>query len=308
MPNPPIAPIPQVAPTPTAADNLKGIVLMALGFFAFAAGDAMAKMLTSELNPFQIVWFRQSGLLIGVLVLLSMRGLHLLRTPRPDLQIARGVVAVISASCFIGAIGYVPLADATAVSFVAPFIVTILGALILREPVGLRRWIAVAIGFAGMLVVIRPGLGVFHPAIGLVVVAATAFSMRQILSRWLSGTDSIATTVAYTSLTSSVIVTMIVPFVWKTPEGSTIWLLIGAMTICAAVGEVLVIRALDIAQAVALAPVHYTLILWSTFYGFMVFGDLPDGWTLLGCAVIVVSGMYTVNRERLAAKRARRGE
>lgn len=306
MPNPPIAPSPTAAPPTRSAENLRGIGLMALGFFAFAAGDMQAKLLTAELNPFQIVWFRQLGLLVGVLVLLAMRGPQLLRSPRPELQIARGMAAVVSASCFIFAIGFVPLADATAVSFVAPFILTMLGALVLREPVGLRRWLAVLIGFVGMLVVIRPGMGVFHPAIGLVIVAATAFALRQVLSRWLAGTDSVATTVAYTSLTSSLIVSMIVPFVWTTPVDLQTWLLIGGMTLCAAFGEVLVIRALDVAQAVVLAPVHYTLILWSTFYGFVVFGDLPDGWTLVGCAIIVVSGLYTLNRERLAARRAAR--
>jgi S-adenosylmethionine uptake transporter len=303
MPVPQAAPLHSTAPRP-APQNLKGIALMALGFFCFAAGDVQAKLLTADLNPFQIVWFRQTALLIGVVSLLTMRGTHLLRSANPKVQIGRGIAAATSASCFIFAIGYVPLADATAVSFVAPFIVTILGALVLREPVGLRRWIAVMIGFLGMLIVIRPGLGVFHPAIGLVLLAATAFAVRQVLSRWLAGADSVITTVAYTSLTSSLLISLVVPFVWVTPNEAHVWFLIVGMTLCAAAGEVLVIRALDIAQAVALAPVHYSLILWSTFYGFVVFSELPDHWTLLGCIVIVASGLYTVNRERMAAKRA----
>jgi S-adenosylmethionine uptake transporter len=302
MPTPEAAPL-HPPKAPSAPENLKGIALMCMGFFCFAAGDVQGKVLTADLNPFQIVWFRQSGLLVGVLILLMVRGLHLLRTPNPALQIGRGMSAVVSACCFMFAIAYVPLADATAVSFVAPFILTILGALLLKEPVGLRRWLAVIVGFVGMLIVIRPGMEVFHPAIGLVIVAATAFALRQALSRWLSGTDRIATTVAYTSLTSSLILTLVQPFVWETPDTTRLWLLIGGMTLCAAAGEILVIRALDIAQAVALAPVHYTLILWSTFYGYVIFAHLPDGWTLLGCAVIVASGLYTLNRERLAARR-----
>ena len=305
MPTPQVAPLRPPAP-PQVPQNLKGIGLMAMGFFCFAAGDVQGKILTADLNPFQIVWFRQSGLMIGVLIMLSLRGFHLLRTPNPGLQIGRGMAAVVSACCFMFAIAYVPLADATAVSFVAPFILTVLGALFLKEPVGLRRWAAVFVGFIGMLIVIRPGMGVFHPAIGLVILAAAAFALRQALSRWLSGADGVATTVAYTSLTSSLILTLVQPFIWETPDTARLWLLIGGMTLCAAAGEILVIRALDIAQAVALAPVHYTLILWSTFYGFIIFSDLPDGWTLLGCAVIVASGLYTLNRERLAAQQARR--
>ncbi|MBV2359976.1 DMT family transporter [Thalassococcus sp. CAU 1522] len=301
MPTPPTAPY--AAPSPRALNNPRGVALMTLGFFAFAAGDATAKLLTDDLHPFQVVWFRQSGLFLGVVLMLAIRGLHILRTPRPGLQISRGLVAAGSASCFIFAIGHVPLADATAVSFVAPFIVTVLGALLLREPVGLRRWLAVAVGFAGMLIVIRPGLGVFHPAILLVVVAASFFALRQILSRALSGTDSIATIVSYTALTSFAAISLAQPLVWHTPSEPRIWLLIACMTGAAAAGEILVIRALDIAQAVVLAPVHYSLILWSTFYGFVVFADLPDGWTLLGCAVIVASGLYTLHRERRAARR-----
>ncbi len=301
MPTPPIAPV-YSAPPPGAADNLRGITLMSLGFFAFAAGDVQAKLLTDHLSPLQIVWFRQSGLLLGVLVLLALRGVQMLRTPKPLLQIGRGVAAIASATCFITAIGFVPLADATAVSFVAPFITTLLGALVLRERVGPRRWIAVAVGFLGMLIVIRPGQGVFHPAILLVVLAASMFSLRQVLSRWLSGTDSVATTVAYTSLTSSAIATLALPFVWTTPDSLQVWgLILGMMTV-AALGEVLVIRALDIAQAVVLAPLHYSLILWSTFYGYVIFADLPDGWTVLGCAIIVASGLYTLYRERLRAR------
>jgi S-adenosylmethionine uptake transporter len=208
--------------------------------------------------------------------------------------------------CFIIAVTYVPLADVVAVTFIAPFIVTVLGAVFLREPVGIRRWIAVAIGFFGMLIVIRPGMGVLHPAIGFAVAAATFFSIRQILSRSLSGADPVSTTVAYTSLTSIAVVSIALPFVWQTPQDALLWFVIVGLTVTAGLGEVLVIRALDIAQAVVLAPMHYSLILWSTFYGYVVFADLPDGWTLIGCGIIVASGLYTLNRERLSARRAKR--
>lgn len=302
----PKAPI-HSAPPPRQADNLRGLALMALGFFFFAAGDVQSKLLTESFHPVQIVWMRQLGLFFGVVALILWRGTHLLRTPNPVLQVARGVAAFGSATCFIFAVKYVPLADATAVSFVAPFLVTILGAVLLREAVGLRRWVAVCIGFMGMLIVIRPGLGVFHPAIFLVVVAASLFAVRQILSRWVAGTDGIATTVAFTAITATLLASLVQPFVWRTPATATeIWLIIG-LAGTAALGEVLVIRALDIAQAVVLAPLHYSLILWSTFYGWLVFSDLPDGWTLIGCTIIVVSGLYTLNRERLASKRAQPG-
>ncbi|MFW2541309.1 DMT family transporter [Primorskyibacter sp. 2E107] len=304
MPIQPASPV-NNGPAPLEPNNMRGIVLMALGFFCFAAGDIQAKVLTESLPALQITWFRMFGLFLGVAVALAFNRGRALRTKNPILQVSRGIAAAGSATFFIIAIGHVPLADAVAVSFVAPFIVTVLGALILREPVGMRRWIAVAIGFLGMLIVIRPGLGVFHPAILLVVVAASLFATRQILSRWLSGGDSPLTTVAYTSISATLLLSCLVPFVWQTPQGWQVWALIFGLASCAAVGEVLVIRALDIAQAVVLAPLHYSLILWGTFYGFMVFGDLPDRWTLIGCAIIVASGLYTLHRERQSARKAR---
>ncbi len=272
-------------------------MLMALGFFSFSACDAIAKLLTETFHPFQIVWLRMLGLFIGVCVLIAIRGFGVLRTPKPKLQVLRGVVAVGSATCFIVAVGYVPLADAVAVTFVAPFIVTVLGALVLKEMVGIRRWLAVVTGFVGMLIVIRPGMGLFHPAIMLVVVAAVFFAIRQLLSRWLSGIDPVTTTVAYTAIVAFGLTTLTLPFIWVTPTGVKMFLLIGAMAILSAIGEVLIIRALDIAQSVVLAPIHYTLIIWSTFYGYVIFSDLPDRWTLLGCGIIVVSGLYTSYRE-----------
>ncbi|CUH78660.1 DMT family transporter [Tropicibacter naphthalenivorans] len=300
MPAPQAAPLRSAPPPVRQPDNMRGIVLMALGFFAFAACDVQAKVLTETLHPVQIVWLRLLGLFLGVVVMIAMRGTHLLRTKNPVLQISRGLAAVASAVCFLFAVRDVPLADATAVSFIAPFVVTVVGALVLKETVGIRRWIAVAIGFAGMLVVIRPGLGVFHPAIFFVVLAACLFASRQILSRFLAGGDPVATTVAYTSITATLVASLLQPFFWETPQGWGVWAVIFGMTVCSALGEVLVIRALDMAQAVVLAPLHYSLIIWSTLYGFLVFGDLPDGWTLFGCAVIVASGLYTLHRERLA--------
>ena len=271
---------------------------MAGGMFLFSGVDTMAKFLTDTLHPVQIVWWRQSGLLIGVLVLIALRGRSVLRSSHPRLQIGRGVLAACSATLFIVGVSFVPLADAVAITFVAPFMVTVMGALILREPVGLRRWIAVSVGFLGALIVIRPGMGVIHPAAGLLVIAAGAFALRQVLSRVLAGDDKASTTVAYTALVSWTLLTIPLPFFWQTPgTGREIGLLI-AMAVAAALAETLVIMALDAAQAVVVAPVQYSLLIWGTLYGFFVFGQLPDGWTWLGALIIVGSGIYTLNRER----------
>ncbi len=275
---------------------------MALGMFLFSAGDTVAKLLTDTLHPVQIVWSRQLGLLLGVVVLLMMRGRGILKSANPTLQIGRGVLAVCSATLFVAAVGYVPLADAVAVTFVAPFLVTVMGALILRERVGPRRWTAVGLGFIGMLIVIRPGMGVVHPAMLLIMAAAFFFAMRQILSRMLSGGDRTVTTVAYTAITSSAILTVPLPFFWQTPDlGRDVPLLIGVAALAAG-GEVLVIKSLELAEAVVLAPVHYSLLIWGTAYGWLVFGQFPDIWTWVGAAVIMGTGLYVVHRERVAAR------
>ena len=297
----PITPLP-LEPAARRSDSLRGIALMTLGMFLFSGVDTMGKFLTETLHPVQIVWFRQSGLLLGVLILIAMQGRSVLRTVHLKLQIGRGVLAACSATLFIVGVAHVPLADAVAITFVAPFMVTVMGALILREPVGARRWAAVVIGFIGTLIVIRPGMGVIHPAAGLLIIAASAFALRQVLSRVLAGGDRTRTTVAYTAIVSWVLLSLPLPFVWQTPvSGLEIGLLI-AIAVFAAFGEVLVIMALDAAQAVVVAPVQYSLLIWGTLYGFLVFGDLPDLWTGIGAVVIVATGLYTLNRERLAMR------
>ena len=283
--------------------TMLGIGLMMLGFLFFSVSDAIAKLLTHDLHPFQVVWFRQLGLFSVGLWLLASRGLPILRTKRIGFQIARGVVAAGSSACFVFAISFVPLADAVAVSFVAPFMVTVLGALILHEHVGVRRWLAVTVGFIGTLIVIRPGLGLFHPAILLVIVAAGLFAARQILSRILGPLDKTVTTITYTSAASVAVLTIPMLLVWHWPSGMEAMVLIFFLAATAGVGEVMVIRALELAQAVTVAPLQYTMIVWSTVLGWAIFAQLPDHWTLAGAAIIMASGLYTLHRERIIAKR-----
>jgi len=292
---------------PRQPDNLRGLALMALAFFLFAAADTQAKFLTASFHPMQIAWTRQLGLLSGVVVLLVLKGPAILKTGHLGLQVLRGTLAVLSATCFIFALRFVPLADAIAVSFVAPFMVTVLGALFLGETVRLRRWTAVTIGFVGTLIVIRPGLGVVHPAVFLVVGAASAFALRQILSRALAASDRTATTVTYTGVCSVLLLSVPLPLVWKTPEAGWELLLLVGMAACAGLGELLVIRTLEIAEAIVVAPMHYSLIIWGTFYGWLVFGQLPDGWTWFGAAIIVATGLYIMHREWQLSRQGQRG-
>ena len=285
--------------TPSRADNAKGIILMLLSMFVFSAVDTQAKFLTATIDPLQVVWMRQMGLFVGVVILLLWRGSVVLKTARIGLQLARGGCAALSASLFIIGVSYVPLADAVAVTFIAPLLVTIMGALLLGEYVGIHRWTAVLAGFVGTLVIIRPGFDSFHPALILPLIAACLFAGRQVISRFLSGIDTTQTTVAYTAIASTLILTLPIPFVWTYPQTQTEIILIISMACMAALGELLVIKALEVALAVVVSPMQYTIIIWSSFYGFMVFDQLPDGYTIGGTAIIILSGLYTLHRERL---------
>ena len=285
--------------------NMQGIALMALGMFLFCTVDTQAKFLTSTLNPIQIVWLRQLGLLFGVIILLFSRGLIILKTDNLKLQIIRGTIVVVSPVCFVSALMFVPLGDAVAVSFVAPFFVIILASTFLGEKIGVHRWLAVILGFLGTVIIIRPGLGVVHPAVSLVFVAASLFAVRQILSRFLSKSDNTITTIAYTALVGSFWLTFALPFVWKWPTSKNELLLIFSISILAAIAEICVIKALELAEATLLGPVHYTLIIWGVFYGFVFFDQMPDFWTWMGTTLIVLCGLYTVYRERIAINSSR---
>lgn len=266
------------------------------GMFLFSAVDTQAKFLTSDYHPTQIIWFRQIGLFIGVMILLAMKGPNILKTRQPALQLTRGALAICSGLLFVFAIRHAQLVDAVAVSFVAPFFLTILGALFLGEKVGIRRWSAVIVGFIGAMIIIRPGTGAVHPAVLLVLIAALVYAMRQVIGRKLADTDKTHTTVAYTAIVGSLLISLPMPFVWRTPETTTHIILIISMATMGAVAEVLVIKALEVAEAVVVAPIHYTLIIWGTIYGYLVFDQLPDIWTWTGTAIIVAAGIFTLRR------------
>jgi drug/metabolite transporter (DMT)-like permease len=272
---------------------------MLVGMFVFAAVDAMAKYLTDYLPPLQIVWARQLGLFTGVVLLIGLRGFAILKTHHPVLQVGRGIAAAMSATLFIVGLYYVALADAVSVTFIAPLVVTMLGALLLGERVGVHRWTATTIGFLGTLVVIRPGFASFHPGLLFPFVAAILFAVRQIISRHIGHHDRTATTVAYTALTATFLLTCTLPFVWRPISSGHLFIVIAAMSLLAALGEFLVIRALEVGLAVFVSPLHYTIIIWASLYGFLLFGQFPDGWTWTGAAIITVSGLYIMHRERV---------
>ena len=278
-------------------NNALGIWLMLAGFATFSVVDLIAKLLTADFHPVQIAWTRQLGASLVMVYLALFTARTIFVTTAFRLQVIRGLCAVTSATLFIVGISYVPLADAVAVTFVAPFLVTLMGAFFLREPVGIRRWSAVIVGFIGTLIIIRPGLGVFHPAIFLILLAACAFALRQVISRPIGQKDPAMTTLAYTVVTSVVVLTVPLPLFWQTPDSLQHVVMMIVMALLGGVGEFFIIKALSMAHAVVVSPMHYSLIIFGTLWGYLFFDQLPDQWTWMGTAIVVASGLYVFYRE-----------
>jgi drug/metabolite transporter (DMT)-like permease len=278
-------------------NNPRGIVLMGLAMVFFGAADTIAKFFTAHYPILQVVGIRQMGLITGVILYALIAQNVSLKSDQRGLQIFRGLSATGSACLFVLGINFIPLADATSIAFIAPLVVTVLGFFILGEPVGLRRWTAVVIGFMGTLIIIRPGFQTFEFGHLFIVSAASLFAGRQIISRYLSTSDNTMTTVAYTAITSAGILLAVQPFVWQPIQSWEHMALFAIYAILAGTGEFLVIKALEIAHAVVVAPMQYTILIWVTLYGVVFFGIFPDIFTFLGAGVIMASGGYTLLRE-----------
>jgi drug/metabolite transporter (DMT)-like permease len=233
-----------------------------------------------------------------LVVFAPRRGPRLLVSSRPVLQLVRSSLLFLSTTIYFSALGYIPLATAAAISFMSPFIVTALAPFVLGEKVGLRRWIATGVGLVGVLIILRPGTGAFHPAAFFPLVSALAWACTLIITRMMSGTERAIAVMAYSSIVGLCILSALVPFVWVTPTWHDIafGILIG---IASTAGQWIVVLAFRYADASVLAPFSYTQLLWVSLLGFFVFGEVPTVWTVVGAGFIVASGLYTAHRERV---------
>lgn len=279
-------------------DNARGILLLMLAVGCFSCMDATAKILLQNHEMPQVVWARYSfHLLAMVLVLRPRRCLALLKTGRPLLQTLRGLLLLGSTGLFFLGIQHIPLADATAINFLAPLLVVALSAPLLGEKVGPRRWAAVIIGFVGVLVILRPGLGAAHPAGFYILAVALLFAFFSLITRILGRTEDPTGMLLHTAVIGTAIATLAIPFYWS-PVPLKSWLLFALIGGLGCVGHLVLIRAYMMAEASALAPFSYSQLVWSLLLGFLLFGDLPDGLTLIGAGIVTASGLYVWHRER----------
>jgi drug/metabolite transporter (DMT)-like permease len=199
---------------------------------------------------------------------------------------------------FVMAIGRVPLATASAIGFTSPLIVTALSVPLLHESVGWRRWGAVLVGFAGAVLVIRPGRGSADPAVLLLLLSSLAYALYQTATRWVSRHDNAATGIIFAALVGSLAMSLAMPFIFVMPR--TLWdaLLFCCLGLLGGLGHYLVIRAFQLGHAAVIAPLGYVELIGSTVLGYFIFGQFPDLWTWVGAGVIISSGAYIALRER----------
>lgn len=290
-----------VTPSPFsgAEQPIKGIALMCLAVLLFASHDTLAKYLSAFYPIVMVVWARYVvHTLLMLVVFVPRSGFSaVVRTKRPGLQLLRALCLIGTSLLFTTGLRYIPLAEATAVNFLAPLLVTALSVPLLGERVTRAQWLAVLAGFVGVLIVVRPGGALFTPAILLPLGSALCFGCYQLLTRRLSGIDSPTTSNFLTGIFNSLIMSTLLPFFWSTPTWVHGLFMIGLGT-CGMLGHMLLTQAFRHAAPAMLAPFSYGQILFAGFYGYLIFGHTPDNYGFVGIAVICLSGLAVAWAQR----------
>jgi drug/metabolite transporter (DMT)-like permease len=264
----------------------------------FAVMDAMSKWVVADYPLGQMIWIRYGVFCAFAWLLVRRKGLlAMARTRRPWLQGSRSILILVESAVFVLALAYLPLADTHALASTSPLIVIVFGVVFLGERAGPARWFAVAAGFAGMLLIVRPGLRSFDWPMLLPIIGAVMWAAYQVLVRLCTRTDSADTTFVWTAFAGLAAATLVGPWQWQWPDVIG-WTLLIAIALLNALASYSLIRAFAVAEAGAVQPYSYTALVWVTILGLVVFGDSPDGWTILGTAIIVASSLYAWQRDR----------
>lgn len=277
----------------------RGMLMIIMAVAIFSVMDALSKYLTRFYPVALVAWSRYAFHLLLVVIVLGPRfGLSLIRTARPGAQLVRGLLLAIASISFISAVKYMPLAEATAIAFLGPLLIVVMSVLFLKEKVEPARWIAVLCGFIGVLVIIRPGSSVFTWAALFPLTNAIAFASYQILTRRLSGLESAYTSIFYSGLIGTLLLSATLPYVWVMPQNGLHLALLIATGVLGGLSHLILIKAYDYAPASRLAPFSYTQLIWVATIGYVVFGDFPDTWSLVGIGILMASGLYTATNQR----------
>jgi len=298
-----------ISPLPAdPARVVSGLGVMAGAMLVVPIIDAIAKIMSAEMSPIQISWSRFAITLVVLAPVIVLRGgWSALRPPQFGLHMLRGAGIAGATVFFFGALASMPMADVAAIFFVEPLILTLFSAMFLAERIGWRRIMAVAIGFAGAMIVIRPSFAEVGATALLPVCAAVCFAMYMTLTKILSGTTDAWTMQTMAGISGTVLLGTILLIadmsgaaeaVMPTMEQAGLLLVIASVAIACHTAIIFALRRVD---AGLIAPLQYLEIIGATFYGFLFFGDFPDAMTWLGIAIIVGSGLFVFHRQRVTA-------
>jgi drug/metabolite transporter (DMT)-like permease len=270
--------------------NLQAIGLICLAGLLFVVMNAMVKGLTYEHNSVMIIWARYFFHVLTVLVIFPGKIVDVLRVRRVGMQLGRSILLLLSTIFNFTALIYMPLGDVAAIIFMAPIIVAVLAVLILRERVSLERWLTIAAGFAGAMLIVRPGAGTLNIGAVLAFGCALSYAFYQVTTRLVRESEPIVS-LLYGGLVGMLVFSVLVPFWWEPPT-AWVWLLFVLVGALGAAGHLLVIMALQRAEASRVSPFTYIQLLWAMIASYVAFGDVPSLWTVLGGLVIVASGLH----------------
>ena len=288
-------------------DQTRGILVLLLAMFLFTLMDATAKYLGQYYPVPQVVWARYMGNFVVVAIYFRTSFVPSLRSRQPGLQFLRALTQLASASLFFTSLQYIGIAEATAIMDINPVLITLGAGLFLGEYIGWRRILGIIAALIGAMIIIRPGMGVFHPAAILPLIGAFTYAAGALLTRVVR-TDGLATSVVWSVLVGTIATSLLVPFFWQPIQMEHLWafLIIGLL---GAVSQALIVYAFSLAEAGAIAPFGYTSLIWAALWGWLFWGVFPDQWTVIGAVIIVAAGLYIWSREnRTARKEAPRHE
>ncbi|MBM2710844.1 DMT family transporter [Mesorhizobium caraganae] len=277
---------------------LAGILLMLAGDFMFALNDAMGKWLVASFSVGQVVFIRSIGAFIVLGPMIANQGTaKLFQMERPVLQSLRVVATTVDTALFYAAVVYLPLADVMSFYMAGPIYVAALSHFLLGEKVGWRRWAAILVGFCGVLIILKPSSAAFSLSSMFALVGSIAFAFAIILSRRLRGTSD-TTLVTWQTIGTLLVGAVMTIGAWRTPSSLDFgaMLLLGIVS-CSA--HLMITRALKLAPASTLAPLHYSLLLWAVIFGLAFFGDVPGPRILIGSAIVVLAGLFIFHRQKV---------
>ena len=291
LPPQPMAPVP-------VDDVKKGIAMIFVSTVLFAALWVLVKLLSDRYSVYELSFFRNFFALIPAGLMLVRHGnFKVLKVVRISGHVWRAVLGVTAMMLGFASYTMMPLANAVAISFMSPLVITALSVPLLGETVGIHRWTAVVVGFLGVLVIVNPGEGFLTQGALVAIGAAVVSSLAMITIRQLNKTDHPVAIVFYFTLFASLFTAIPLPFIWVTPVDMHDWSLLILMGIAGGAGQHFLTRAFGLAPAAVISPFNYISLLWSTFAGWLVWGDMPMLHVFVGAAVVVVSGLFILYRE-----------